>query len=126
MRNLRQDLARVLRKNERRSDLFGRFEGEKFVLVMPGLDTRGALEYCQKLAESVGQHVFHYDNTDIRLTLSIGLASYPEVCAEEPTLENMLKEVELARDVGKDTENNSINISPNTKNSDDMQRIVRF
>jgi diguanylate cyclase (GGDEF)-like protein len=121
-----RDLARVLRKNERRSDLFGRFEGEKFVLVMPGLDTRGALEYCKKLAESVGQHVFHYDNTDIRLTLSIGLASYPEVCAEEPTLENMLKEVELARDVGKDTENNSIHISPNTKNSDDMQRIVRL
>lgn len=121
-----RDLARLLRKNERRSDLFGRFEGEKFILVMPGLDTRGSLDYCKKLAEVVGKHNFHYDNEDIHLTISIGLASYPEVCAEKPTLEKMLKEVELARDVGKDTKNNSINISPNTINSEELQEIQRF
>jgi diguanylate cyclase (GGDEF)-like protein len=69
------DMGRLLRKSARSSDLAARYGGEEFVIMMPMTGGLAAQMAGDRLREAVASHTFPRRK---KLTVSVGLATYPE------------------------------------------------
>lgn len=69
-------VAEVIAANVRREELLARYGGEEFTIVLPETEIDGAVTFCEKLREQVATHVFEFDGSEIRVTISIGVAAY--------------------------------------------------
>lgn len=73
-----REIARVLQGAVRTVDLVGRYGGEEFVIVLPETTAEGAIAFAERLRDRVSQHEFASERLpSLRLTISIGVASYP-------------------------------------------------
>jgi diguanylate cyclase (GGDEF)-like protein len=71
-------VARILQKEARTTDVAARYGGEEFAVVMPETDLAGALRTAERIREKVGQAVFRTEQGELRLTISIGVATFPQ------------------------------------------------
>lgn len=74
-----RDLAQLLLGAARAVDVVARYGGEEFVILLPETPTDGALAFAERLRERVGSHEFAGRSLarPLRLTVSIGVATYP-------------------------------------------------
>lgn len=68
-------LAGVLRKTLREMDLAARFGGEEFAVLLPGTRLKDATTVAERLRASVAKESFRCGGHDLRVTVSLGLAS---------------------------------------------------
>jgi diguanylate cyclase (GGDEF)-like protein len=68
-------LATVVRGKIRREDVFARYGGEEFVIVLPEIDAPNAIAFAEKVRKLVEKAPFKFEETKIRVTISIGVAS---------------------------------------------------
>jgi diguanylate cyclase (GGDEF)-like protein len=81
------DLARRLRAQLREIDMVARFGGDQFVMILPHTYEKGGLEVAERLRQNVAGWMFLTPgNVEIRLTVSLGLCSYPQDGASAPEL----------------------------------------
>jgi diguanylate cyclase (GGDEF)-like protein len=73
-----KQIARVMKETVRETDLLVRFGGEEFVVVLKGMDVRGAMVLAEKLRTDIAESSFIVDGSmrPRRATVSIGLAEY--------------------------------------------------
>ncbi len=71
-------VAQILHREARTTDVAARYGGEEFALVMPETDLAGALKTAERIREKVGQAVFRAEQGEIKITLSIGVATFPD------------------------------------------------
>jgi len=69
-----EQLARVVSDTIRREELFARYGGEEFAIVLPEQGEQQAMQYCQRVRGLVDKTNFAFDDQDIPVTVSIGLA----------------------------------------------------
>jgi diguanylate cyclase (GGDEF)-like protein len=74
---LRQ-LARVLADTRRANDVVARYGGEEFVVVLPETGDEGAQHLAGRVCESIRGRPLHTAAGDLSVTISIGVAVYPE------------------------------------------------
>src|SRR6266576_1484259 len=75
---LRQ-VGELLRREARSVDIVARYGGEEFVIVMPETATQGAAIFAERVRARVQNRDFADPGEDpLRLTVSIGLASFPD------------------------------------------------
>jgi two-component system cell cycle response regulator len=67
--------GRLIKSNVRASDIVGRWGGEEFVAILPGVYPDEAQTVAERLRQAVEQGVFA--NGRLRLTCSLGVATYP-------------------------------------------------
>ena len=67
-------LARMILRNLRKEDLFGRFGGEEFAILLPETPQKDVLYLAEKIRKLVEETEFNYDGTSIRVTISLGIA----------------------------------------------------
>lgn len=67
-------IANQIQKNLRESDFLARFGGEEFVVLMPETDIESAIVAADKLLKAVEECQFHYQNSQVNITVSGGLA----------------------------------------------------
>ena len=79
-------LARRLRTELREIDLLARFGADRFVMVLPHTYEKGGMEVAERLRQSIAGWVFHDDDTEIRITVSVGLCAYPADGSSPPEL----------------------------------------
>jgi diguanylate cyclase (GGDEF)-like protein len=60
--------------------LVGRFGGEEFVIVLPNKNIDQALEISKTVHEAIRNEVLYHNEDEIRINVSIGVTSYPEIC----------------------------------------------
>ncbi|MBL7063726.1 MAG: sensor domain-containing diguanylate cyclase [Anaerolineae bacterium] len=75
-----QQLARILESHVRQVDVVVRYGGEEFIILLPQTDRKGALEMGERIRRAVRAHSFadEKESSDIRVTISLGIATYPQ------------------------------------------------
>ena len=71
----------------RETDVAARFGGDEFALVLPDTGGPGALAVGERVRERIAAHRFLAgDGLDIHLTVSVGVATLPDVAASPDEL----------------------------------------
>lgn len=76
----------------RPSDLFGRYGGEEFCLLLPDTDRDGAMQLAEQLRAEVAERVVEFDNHRILASVSIGVAE----CSNGADLDSALADADTA------------------------------
>ena len=71
-------LAAMLSAQARASDVVCRYGGEEFLLLLPNMACNVALERAEHWRTSFAEMVMYSGVTPVRVTLSVGIVSYPE------------------------------------------------
>jgi diguanylate cyclase (GGDEF)-like protein len=79
-------VALVVQKCVRKIDLAARYGGEEFAIVLEGTDQKGATLLAERIRAEVQKQVFQSDKGPFSVTLSLGIAVYPNDAADKPTL----------------------------------------
>jgi diguanylate cyclase (GGDEF)-like protein/PAS domain S-box-containing protein len=82
---LLRSLAERMRTSLRASDTIARIGGDEFVLIIEGADGRAAAEVSRKLLKA-GSAGLHAGTGPLRVTLSVGIALYPDHGTDGATL----------------------------------------
>jgi diguanylate cyclase (GGDEF)-like protein len=73
------EVGRVLRSCVREEDVVARYGGDEYVVVLVGIDSGGGLKVAERVRRAIEDHRFlAREGARVRITSSIGLASYPE------------------------------------------------
>jgi len=73
------EVARVLRSCVRDDDILVRYGGDEYVMLLVGIDSGGGLKVAERIRRAVEDHRFlSREGSRVRITCSIGLASFPE------------------------------------------------
>lgn len=74
---LRQ-LAFILTENARSFDVVSRNGGEEFSIILPDCSSSQAYEVGERIRKTVENNDFNFGRKKVKITISIGIASYPE------------------------------------------------
>jgi diguanylate cyclase (GGDEF)-like protein len=85
---LLRTLARLVRDIVRQDDMFGRFGGEEFLLVMPGKDAEAAMAAADHIRGTIAEFAFSFADRQPLGCLSIsgGVATVPDDATDSATL----------------------------------------
>ena len=97
-----KDLVNTISSNIRNSDLFARFGGEEFVLLLNDTDTIKGVQLCDKLRILIKNSI---PASDIRYTVSIGIADISE---RDENISIGLKKSDLALYEAKESGRNKV------------------
>lgn len=85
-----QEVAKLLLEEVRSCDLVGRYGGEEFVIILVDTDLEKGREIAERIRTRVENHKFGVDR---KVTISIGLATYPKNAKDKGSL---IREADLA------------------------------
>jgi len=89
------DVGALLQSAVRAVDVVARYGGEEFVIALPETGVMGATVFAERIRELIEEHAFSLaDGRALRLTASVGVASYPTPGVE--TLEDFLATADQA------------------------------
>lgn len=88
-----KEVAHVIRENVRRVDVIGRYGGEEFIIVSPEIEKRKGVELAERIRSSVARKHFSIYDVETRVTLSIGVSSFPEDLSSQQVSEHPEVEV---------------------------------
>jgi diguanylate cyclase (GGDEF)-like protein len=71
-------LADIIKENIREVDFAGRYGGEEFCVILPDTPKSGAVHVAERLRKAVESHVFKAYDENIKTTISIGVAVFPD------------------------------------------------
>jgi diguanylate cyclase (GGDEF)-like protein len=73
-----KSLADTLRAGVRQVDICSRFGGEEIAILLPKTTLQGAAELADRLRKQVGAKAVRYGEHEIPVTISCGVAAYPD------------------------------------------------
>lgn len=74
-----QQISALLRD----TDIFGRYGGEEFGVVLPETPLSGAMMVANRICQAIASQTVNYNQQHITVTLSIGVASFAEQSVDE-------------------------------------------
>jgi len=96
-------VGKVLVESLRKIDVSARYGGDEFAVVLPNTNKRGSLIVAQKIKNSIKNMPFKFKGGEFNITLSIGIATYPENAPDSETLiEKADKALYESKEQGKD------------------------
>jgi len=72
---LRQ-LGGLVLEHIRRDDIAARIGGEEFGIILPEIGQAGGVEFAEKIRKVVEAHIFDFEQTQMRITVSVGVAQW--------------------------------------------------
>lgn len=80
-------VADRVRKNIREGiDIAARYGGEEFTVIMPDTELKGAMAFAERLRQSVEQSSIDHEGSQLKVTISLGCAVFPEHAQTRETL----------------------------------------
>jgi diguanylate cyclase (GGDEF)-like protein len=87
------ETARVISSLLRLGDLFGRYGGEEFAIILPNTDIVGALDVAERIRVAISKHVINFQESEIKVTASVGVAVISE---NDNRYEDLISNTDLA------------------------------
>lgn len=100
------ETARILKETAREIDMVGRYGGEEFIAILPNTDEAEGARFAERVRSAVEAHVYRDEATEIRMTCSSGVASFPWDDVQTP--EELLKFADEALYVAKESGRNRV------------------
>ncbi|HBP21588.1 MAG TPA: hypothetical protein DEA08_27850, partial [Planctomycetes bacterium] len=85
-KDILREVSELLLRNVRDVDIVARYFGDEFEVLLPDTDQHGALLTSKRIAEAVEGHRFEHDDEKIELTLTIGVALFPQDAKDKDAL----------------------------------------
>lgn len=77
--HLLKEIATVFKKAVRKTDILARYGGDEFIILLPHTNEEGAYMHAERIRKAVHDHSYtSMDIGDIKLSISLGVATYPE------------------------------------------------
>jgi len=73
-----REFAQLVRGRTRKSDIFARYGGEEFIMLLPHTPLKGVIEKAERIRKVVKEYQFMGLEEKDRITVSIGIACYPD------------------------------------------------
>ena len=73
-----KQLANLLKREQRSVDIVARYGGEEFVALLPETTNTESRNFAERILRRVSTHDFGESGKPVRVTISIGIASYPD------------------------------------------------
>ena len=73
-----KQLANLLKREQRSVDIVARYGGEEFVVLLPETTNTESRNFAERILRRVATHDFGESGRPVRVTISIGIASYPD------------------------------------------------
>jgi two-component system cell cycle response regulator len=73
-----KQLANLLKREQRSVDIVARYGGEEFVVLLPETTAAESRNFAERILRRVATHDFGEAGRPVRVTISIGIASYPD------------------------------------------------
>ena len=89
-----REMAQVLRETLRAVDALGRYGGEEFVAILPHTTAEEARQTAERIRQHVQLHRFHAGDREVRISISVGVATAPGPGLDGP--EALLREADKA------------------------------
>jgi len=103
------EAASVIRTSARETDMVARFGGDEFALILPDTGSEGAAAVGDRVRDRIAAFSFlRGDGLNIRLTVSVGVATLPDVAA---TADGLIQAADEAMYWVKDHGKNGIHIA---------------
>ena len=104
-----KEICRVLKETGLRSeDVFGRFGGEEFMLILPDSPLKVAESIAERMRKNIEKHNFVYDEKNISVTSSFGVCQWK---AEHEAPEDLIEECDQALYSSKSSGRNKVTCS---------------
>lgn len=84
-----KELSKIIIEGTRSGDFPGRYGGEEFGIVLPGINKEDTFKLCERLREKIEKHEFLIDLKVIKITVSAGF--YYKDAKDPITCEDMIK-----------------------------------
>ena len=94
--------AEVLRGRVRGVDLAARLGGEEFAVLLPETGAEGAEALAESLRQAISDLVVPFDSSEIRVTVSFGVAAFPQTHTADDLLNAADSALYRAKRQGKD------------------------
>ena len=100
------EISRILTSKVRDGDVVIRYGGDEFTVVLPRTDSPEARDVAERIRRAIKEHVFlGREGGSIRLTASIGVATYPN---DAKTREELLDQADRAMYRGKEATRDTV------------------
>jgi diguanylate cyclase (GGDEF)-like protein len=76
-------LANLVAGTIRQEDVFARYGGEEFAVICRGVELVGAAAFGERIRRMVQAQLFVYQSTELKVTVSVGVAAVPDVGMRE-------------------------------------------
>ncbi len=90
--------ARIVNKNIRECDIFARWGGEEFIIILPQNNLEGALGAATKIKTIISEYPFKIGT----ITCSVGVTSYHEADTKDTIMQRVDQMLYMAKRGGKD------------------------
>ncbi|AOT09046.1 sensor domain-containing diguanylate cyclase [Pseudoalteromonas luteoviolacea] len=100
-------ISDLLKKTLRETDVAGRYGGEEFAVTLVDTDADGALIFAERLRSMIENSVIYYDNKEIKLTVSLGIACYDDAFEKH---EQWIEATDTALYQSKETGRNKVTV----------------
>lgn len=98
-------ISQKIKKEVRVMDVSARYGGEEFAVILPETPLQFGVQVAERLRRTVSGHMFHIQGSNVQVTLSIGVASFP---ADAGTSDDLIKRADQALYLAKNGGRNKV------------------
>ena len=89
-----ESFAELLSTHSRETDILCRMGGEEFVMFCRRADKASSLTIAEKIRHAIGNRAFRFGEKEFRITVSIGISTFPDKNIE--TIGDLVKQADVA------------------------------
>jgi len=102
------DTVKAVNELLRMGDLFGRYGGEEFAVILPNTDIVGAVEVAERIRKTIAKNTIDFQGQNIKVTVSIGVAIIGQ---QDLRYEDLISQADIALYEAKNTGRNRVCIA---------------